>query len=630
MRCLIPLLLPIASALPIFSQVTADFTAVEALCADYVQKFDSEEEVADWTFDVTNTSSRAASWHLTERIYYQNVPSFSSIDAESRMSLAVAADYNSRQREVAATPIVPVGKQGRCEFYACFGSEGLKYNEWGFACRIVNVATGEKTPLLEAADWAESSRETAIKWRKFAYDLSAMEGAQVKFEFEYWGQGGGDVYIDNFCLQSIDADFVAEIEIGESVAFVDCSSGNPTEWLWTFDGGMPSQSVEQHPVVRYDKSGVYAVSLSVGDGVHSSTCEKPSFVKVRGRKPEAKMIFEEGYLSPEVGCFIPVGSEVRYFDDSADFPTNWMWHFPGGTPDFSLEQNPVVRYADCGVFDVSLSVANDAGVSSCVEEKAVQVGGVQRIWNIYPEERASIAPIELQPFGYYAGTNMLGMTAFAERFSKPMETSEIAGVAVLFSLLQVLSDDAEVRVAVCAADGGLPGNELASVVQNAGDLSVLTDENGVVQFEFPKKAIVDGAFFVVVSGIPNKMDGDNGDKVAIACVNRGNRATNTACHYDAEGWKENLNGAVSMAVMPLLRYNPDAAVLKLEVGGESMRCDGSYIYNVSGTARIFSLSGMLVQESEPTNGCVSVGGLLPGLYIATDGVSTIKIAICRN
>ena len=36
--------------------------------------------------------------------------------------------------------------------------------------------------------------------------------------------------------------------------------------------------------------------------------------------------------------------QVQYTDESAGSPTGWYWQFPGGTPDTSREQNPLITY----------------------------------------------------------------------------------------------------------------------------------------------------------------------------------------------------------------------------------------------------------------------------------------------
>lgn len=52
------------------------------------------------------------------------------------------------------------------------------------------------------------------------------------------------------------------------------------------------------------------------------------------------------------------GVEVSFSDQSTGDPVAWNWVFDGGTPATSTEQNPVVKYADAGIYDVTLIVEN--------------------------------------------------------------------------------------------------------------------------------------------------------------------------------------------------------------------------------------------------------------------------------
>jgi PKD repeat protein len=52
------------------------------------------------------------------------------------------------------------------------------------------------------------------------------------------------------------------------------------------------------------------------------------------------------------------GHSVAFADTSIGMATSWSWHFPGGTPGFSTEQNPVVTYDTLGTYDVTLVVSN--------------------------------------------------------------------------------------------------------------------------------------------------------------------------------------------------------------------------------------------------------------------------------
>lgn len=51
---------------------------------------------------------------------------------------------------------------------------------------------------------------------------------------------------------------------GDCISFTDLSSGDPTSWLWTFDGGTPHTSTEKNPSnICFDNAGTYSVTLQV-------------------------------------------------------------------------------------------------------------------------------------------------------------------------------------------------------------------------------------------------------------------------------------------------------------------------------------------------------------------------------
>jgi PKD repeat protein len=55
---------------------------------------------------------------------------------------------------------------------------------------------------------------------------------------------------------------------------------------------------------------------------------------------------------------------VSFSDLSAGNPTSWLWTFPGGTPNSSTQQNPVVTYNSAGIFSVTLIATNSNGSDS--------------------------------------------------------------------------------------------------------------------------------------------------------------------------------------------------------------------------------------------------------------------------
>jgi PKD repeat protein len=61
---------------------------------------------------------------------------------------------------------------------------------------------------------------------------------------------------------------------------MDDSFFGPTTWNWTFEGGSPSNSIEQNPTITYTEPGLYSVSLTSGDGTDSDVVTKNAFIRV--------------------------------------------------------------------------------------------------------------------------------------------------------------------------------------------------------------------------------------------------------------------------------------------------------------------------------------------------------------
>ena len=85
-------------------------------------------------------------------------------------------------------------------------------------------------------------------------------------------------------FEDAQADFTGspqQIIVGNSVDFTDISTGNPTSWSWSFEGGSPSTSTQQNPTVTYNQAGSYDVSLTVQNaGGQSNTETKVDYIAV--------------------------------------------------------------------------------------------------------------------------------------------------------------------------------------------------------------------------------------------------------------------------------------------------------------------------------------------------------------
>ena len=85
-------------------------------------------------------------------------------------------------------------------------------------------------------------------------------------------------------LKAPDAQFTADntrIYKDDTIHFTDQSSFYPVSWLWKFQGGIPSQSNLQNPVVIYPDTGWFQVKLTVSNAIGSDSMIKDGYIIVR-------------------------------------------------------------------------------------------------------------------------------------------------------------------------------------------------------------------------------------------------------------------------------------------------------------------------------------------------------------
>jgi len=156
------------------------------------------------------------------------------------------------------------------------------------------------------------------------------------------------------------ADFTAiplSVVEGNSVNFTDQSTNTPTFWSWTFEGGTPSTSTSKNPVVTYSTPGTWDVTLVATNSAGSDTELKPVYITVTALPlPVADFSVSNSTVT--------VGGSLTFTDLTTNSPTGWSWTFPGGTPNTSNVQNPIVTYNTTGTYDVSLTATNKTGTGA--------------------------------------------------------------------------------------------------------------------------------------------------------------------------------------------------------------------------------------------------------------------------
>ncbi len=134
-----------------------------------------------------------------------------------------------------------------------------------------------------------------------------------------------------------------------TVTFTDQSTHAPTAWSWTFPGGTPATSTEQHPTVVYNSLGSYDVQLTASNAAGSSQLLQSNMITVEA--------------SPLAGFGSAVnGPEAQFSNTTSGVSVSYSWDFGDGQT--SNELNPLHAYAAPGIYNVYLTANNACGTST--------------------------------------------------------------------------------------------------------------------------------------------------------------------------------------------------------------------------------------------------------------------------
>ena len=129
-----------------------------------------------------------------------------------------------------------------------------------------------------------------------------------------------------------------------TVNFLDQSTG-ATSWDWTFEGGNPAVSTEQNPIVVFNNSGDFDVSLTVTNSVGNSSTSSDDFI----------IVSEE----PTPNFTVSSDENTVTFTNTSIGATSYSWDFGDGNS--STESDPIHTYSGDGQYSVVLTATNDCG-----------------------------------------------------------------------------------------------------------------------------------------------------------------------------------------------------------------------------------------------------------------------------
>jgi PKD repeat protein len=138
----------------------------------------------------------------------------------------------------------------------------------GESVDFTDLSTGDPTSWTWLFQGAETSSSNLQNPAGIVYNTAGEYNVTLLIE----GATGNDsetktAYITVEQLtQDLNADFNANettIEEGDLVHFTDMSTGEPVTWQWEIEGGTPSISYQQNPVVVFNNPGIFDVTLTV-------------------------------------------------------------------------------------------------------------------------------------------------------------------------------------------------------------------------------------------------------------------------------------------------------------------------------------------------------------------------------
>ena len=121
---------------------------------------------------------------------------------------------------------------------------------------------------------------------------------------------------------------------GDCVQFTDISTGNPTQWKWSFGTGIAADTSNvQNPNFCFNNVGNFSISLTGSNSVGSgATTTKTGYIQVVdcNTPPDANFSMNG---SKAVNITICAGDSIAFIDSSLGVVNSRYWSFPGAQDD---------------------------------------------------------------------------------------------------------------------------------------------------------------------------------------------------------------------------------------------------------------------------------------------------------
>ena len=156
---------------------------------------------------------------------------------------------------------------------------------------FTSVYSKSGTTLATAPATTGLFTPSAAQWRTETVNLTPYAGqTNLIVAFRNLAGYGNRLFVDNINISgagvptppvaSFSSTPSSTVCSGQTVQYTNTSTGSPTSYAWTFEGGSPATSIVQSPSVTYANAGVYDVTLLVTNGSGNNTSTQPNYITV--------------------------------------------------------------------------------------------------------------------------------------------------------------------------------------------------------------------------------------------------------------------------------------------------------------------------------------------------------------
>ena len=220
----------------------------------------------------------------------------------------------------------------------------------------VQVAITNNTEGADTYNWTFTGANPSNSTDRNPGTITYTEAGNYTIALEASNQDGSadsmeiDIPIDAEIVIGFTTEILVDNFPPMEVALTNTTVGAET-YSWTFDGGTPTSSTQQHPNnTVFNDPGEHTITLEVSNGLETYQTQQTVTVA-----PHLVAAFDYEVAFEDDDFQVPVTLTIINNSISA---TDYTWTFTGGTPATSTDENPTVSFDIPGTYSLELEATN--------------------------------------------------------------------------------------------------------------------------------------------------------------------------------------------------------------------------------------------------------------------------------